>query len=161
MSDLVTNPDDPRLGHGTDEMPVPQNAAYLVLSAEERARGFVRPVRGSYRHVGPPGPTNPLRELTADERERHAASNYVAFEQYPQPGPEFSSVVGRFWTQAQLDAVGRACGAVTHMSLQIAETYARDPHFYGATYCAHCRMHRPVGREGEFVWEGTNARVGT
>src|SRR5947207_12107222 len=24
---------------------------------------------------------------------------------------------------------------------------ARDPGFYGATYCTACRMHRPVGRE--------------
>ena len=46
------------------------------------------------------------------------------------------------------------CGTITTMSQAIAETYARNPQFYGATYCAHCRMHRPVGPDGEFVWDG-------
>ena len=27
----------------------------------------------------------------------------------------------------------------------LSETYARNPKFYGATYCVFCRMHRPVG----------------
>ena len=72
--------------------------AYLVLSDEERAKGFVRPVRRSYIHL--------------------------------------------------------TCGSVTTMGQAIAETYARDPHFYGATYCVNCKMHRPVGADGEFVWDG-------
>lgn len=92
----TTDRNDPRLGHGPDEAPVPQNAAYLVLSEEERAKGFVRPVRTSYKHL--------------------------------------------------------TCGAVTTMSIGIVETYARQPDFYGSTYCATCRMHRPVGEHGEFVW---------
>jgi hypothetical protein len=50
------------------------------------------------------------------------------------------------------------CGSLTTMSLPLAETYARDPRFYGATYCATCRMHRPVA---EFVWDGTDERVGS
>lgn len=33
-----------------------QHAGYWVLSDAERAKGFVRPVRGAYRHVGIPGP---------------------------------------------------------------------------------------------------------
>lgn len=45
-----------------------------------------------------------------------------------------------------------ACDRITTMSRAIAETYARNPHFYGATYCAHCGMHRPVGAHGEFEW---------
>lgn len=44
------------------------------------------------------------------------------------------------------------CGHVTHMSLAIAETYARDPEFYGATYCSYCQGHFPVGEDGEFHW---------
>ena len=40
-------------------------------------------------------------------------------------------------------------------------TYALDPSFYGATYCIGCRMHRPVGAHGEFLWLGTEQRVGT
>jgi hypothetical protein len=53
------------------------------------------------------------------------------------------------------------CGAVTTMRSDIAETYARQPDFYGATYCVHCQMHRPVGARGEFTWDGTTEKVGT
>jgi hypothetical protein len=31
------------------------------------------------------------------------------------------------------------------MSRPIAETYAREPSFYGATYCVACSRHVPVG----------------
>lgn len=50
------------------------------------------------------------------------------------------------------------CGSVTTMGPAIAETYARDPKFYGATYCVKCAMHRPVA---EFCWDGTDERVGS
>jgi hypothetical protein len=53
------------------------------------------------------------------------------------------------------------CGTSTTMSEPIARTYAKEPTFYGATYCVHCRMHKPVGADGEFVWEGTDQKVGT
>ncbi len=90
---LTTDPSDPRLGHGPDERPALQQEVYLVLSEEERQKGYVRPLRRSYQHT--------------------------------------------------------ACGSVTTMGLALAETYARQPDFYGATYCVSCSMHRPVG---EFVW---------
>jgi hypothetical protein len=156
---LTTDPNDPRLGHGVDKDPRPQSEAYLVLSAEERAKGFVRPVRQAYVHVGPPGPRYPLRDLTAAELQLHAGNGYVKFEQYPKSE---APIIGNFWTQARLDAVDRGgCGTVTTMGLALAETYARDPRFYGATYCVHCRKHLPVGAAGEFVWDGTDERVGT
>lgn len=47
---LTTDPHDPRLTHGSDDTPVPQAETYLILSKEERASGFVRPVRRSYLH---------------------------------------------------------------------------------------------------------------
>lgn len=100
----TSDPSDPRLTRGADEQPVAQADAYLVLSEQDRARGFVRPVRRSYVH--------------------------------------------------------QTCGAVTTMAQVIAETYAREPGFYGATYCTTCRMHRPVGAGGEFVWED-GSKVGT
>ena len=57
------------------------------------------------------------------------------------------------------------CGSITTMGLIIAETYARDPHFYGATYCVACMKHRPVGDDGEFLWvengRATDLKVGT
>lgn len=53
------------------------------------------------------------------------------------------------------------CGTVTTMGQAIAETYARQPTFYGATFCVACNNHRPVGADGEFVWAGTDIKVGT
>jgi hypothetical protein len=47
------------------------------------------------------------------------------------------------------------------MAQEIAETYARQPGFYGATFCCGCGKHLPVGRDGEFVWDGTDEKVGT
>ncbi len=78
---------------------------YVVLSDEERAKGFVRPVRRKYLHI--------------------------------------------------------TCRVVTTMTQTIAETYARDPAFYDGTYCADCLDHFRVGADGEFVWDGTDERVGT
>lgn len=48
--------------------------------------------------------------------------------------------------------IHETCGTETRMGRSLAETYARDPNFYGATYCCHCRMHKPVGPNGEFHW---------
>lgn len=79
-----------------------QHESYWVLTEEERAKGFVAPVRRSYVH-------------------------------------------------------GK-CGSVTTMSTAIAETYARDPKFYGSTFCCSCRSHFPVT---EFKWDGTNEVVGS
>jgi hypothetical protein len=156
---LTDDPSDPCLKRGAaDETPVPQNEIYLVLSEEERAKGFVRPVRNSYRHVGIAGPQHPLRDLTDDEKECYSKFGYVKFESYPESD---SPARGRFWTLAQLENIGRGCGVVTKMGRALAETYAREPYFYGATYCAGCRMHRPVGGDGEFIWDATNERVGT
>lgn len=51
MAGVTDDPNDPRLTHGADAGPVPQAEMYLVLSEQERARGFVRPVRRSYVHA--------------------------------------------------------------------------------------------------------------
>lgn len=57
------------------------------------------------------------------------------------------------------------CGTITSMGVTIAQTYARDPHFYGGTYCAGCHTHYQVGFHGEFVWVEnsivTDIKVGT
>ncbi len=45
-----------------------------------------------------------------------------------------------------------SCGTVTTMARAIAETYARDPRQYGATYCCGCQRHLPVGAGGDFHW---------
>lgn len=103
MGRLTTDPEDPDLTHGVDNEPVPQAQAYLVLSEEERAKGFVRPLRRSYIHT-------------------------------------------------------KGCGAETTMSLPLCETYARDPKFYGATYCVSCSKHLPVW---QFTWAEDGAVVGS
>ena len=54
--------------------------------------------------------------------------------------------------------IHKACGSPTTMSSSIAETYARDPGFYGATFCIRCGTHFPVG---EFVWIDSNEPVGS
>lgn len=56
--------------------------------------------------------------------------------------------------------IHQTCGAATTMGHAIAQTYAREPSFYGATFCAHCGGHFPVGSDGEFTWED-GSKVGT
>lgn len=156
---LTTDPKHPDLGHGVDQAPRKQNSVYLVLSEEERARGFVRPVRTRYIHVGIAGPQFPLRDLTEEEGQgwwKDDPDPFVKFEAYP----DGSSSEGCYWTQKQLDSIGKGCNSVTNMELSIAETYARHPGFYGSTYCVQCSMHFSVGADGEFVWED-GSRVGT
>ena len=82
----------------------------------------------------------------SDEHTRYDEYGYVKFEEYSKDG---SGRVGRFWTQADLDRFARGCGEVTTMSDSIAETYARDPSYYGSTFCVACRHHYPVK---EFEW---------
>ena len=151
---ITTDPKDPRLGHGKDSEPRPQNEAYLVLSEEERAKGFVRPLRLSYRHVGKQA-KYPLRDLTNEQKERTVGLGYVKFEAYPES--EWA-LTGRYWTQAQLDNLGSGCGEITTMAQAIAETWARDIHFYGSTYCMGCQKHLPVE---EFVWVDDGTIVGS
>jgi hypothetical protein len=62
-----------------------------------------------------------------------------------------------------------ACGTVTTMGQAIAETYARDPKFYGGTFCVHCGKHFPLrhwDREQDravdaFLWEPDGTPVGS
>jgi hypothetical protein len=127
------------------------------VSQAEKAKGFVRPMRQSYRHVGA-SPTYPLRDLTPEEEEmnRRRGWGYVKYEEYPKGSPERDrALVGRMWTQAQLDS---GCDAVTTLEPAKSETHAKDPGFYAAAFCENCRAHFDVG---EFVWEGTDERVGS
>ena len=142
-------------GHENAPAPGPikgngQHDSYWVLSEEERAKGFVRPVRTTYIHIGPPGPKHPMRELTDSERERYAKFNYAMKEEYP-PVEGIPGSAARYWTQEKLNAVNNGCGAATTIrSMDIAETYARDPKYYGSTFCVGCKTHLPVN---EFVWQ--------
>ena len=57
--------------------------------------------------------------------------------------------------------IHQICGGHTTMGEALAETYARDPYYYGGTYCATCKGHFPVGENGEFTWFPTGDKVGT
>ena len=138
-------PFDPTLGENG------QQKNYIILCDEERAKGFVRPVRKSYRHVGV-RPEYPLVDLTEEEHERYDKFGYVKKEEYPK---ERHPVTGRYWTEKDLNS---GCGAVTTMGQALAETYSRDPKFYGSTMCVGCGKHFPVE---EFVWDVDNTRVGS
>lgn len=50
------------------------------------------------------------------------------------------------------------CGVSTRMGLALCETYARNPKFYGATYCSGCQAHFPVS---EFKWDEDGETVGS
>jgi hypothetical protein len=96
MKGITTDENDPGLNKIRENG---QQETYLVLSDEEKAKGFLRPVRRSYIH--------------------------------------------------------KKCGTLTTMAQSIAETYARDPSFYGGTFCCGCGTHFPLVEDGErqFHWE--------
>jgi len=128
-----------------------QHKDHWVLPDAERAKGFVRPMRLTYTHVGPKPPGN-LVDLTPAERERHSGQAYVKFEPYP----EEHALAGMYWTQERLDSLG-GCKQATTMPRKIAETAARDPGFYGKTFCCGCNDYLPVA---EFVWDD-GSRMGS
>jgi hypothetical protein len=113
-----------------------QHKGYIVLCEEERQKGFVRPYRDAYKHVG----------------QAPECGNYMRPDGV-MGGPCMGC--GR----PQPDHVRRGgCGGVTTMGRALSETYARDPGFYGATFCVNCNKHLPVA---EFVWTADNQPVGS
>lgn len=158
---LTTDPNDQCLKDGQKE--TGQNECYLVLSEEERAKGFIRPVRNSYTHVGKKLYYKGIHRLLDDEEKKEfPGRNYVAvMTVIEKENGEFGG--GPYVTQQELDAwknnkrIG-GCGTSTRMGQALCETYARDPNFYGATYCTGCNKHLPVG---EFFWDGTDQEVGS
>ena len=118
-----------------------------VRLKEDGTPDFVQPIRNQYRHTGIRGPEYALRELTPEEHEGYDQYGYVRFEAYPQD----SGVLGRYWTQAQLDTIGKGCGTSTTMrGNDLCFTYATNPGFYGRTFCVGCGDHLPIA---EFEWE--------
>ena len=65
---------------------------------------------------------------------------------------------GYMYMPAVRSYVHLRCGTTTTMHESIAETYARAPKFVGGTLCVSCQRHFPFS---EFVWEGTDQKVGT
>lgn len=154
---LTTDPNDPTLGRG--EGGKGMNAKYLVLSEEERAKGFVRPVRRSYVHVGREVCGRIIPSDEWGEAEPEPGKVYVCSD---DPMHEGECRIWRQATPEQLKRLERTgmlggCGVLTTMAQAIAETYAREPSFYGATFCCGCNTHITVGERGEFVWDVNGA----
>jgi len=155
--DVITDdPEDPRLKTGQHETGM--NDVYLVLPAEERQKGFVRPFRNKYVHVGKHLPGEP-RPLTGEELTRYRGMGYVAFIPNPNEG---ESIAGHFLIESDLKTrkgeYYGGCGVETIMGDALSETYARNPQFYGKTYCCGCRLHLPVS---EFRWTMDDTIVGS
>lgn len=147
-----------------------QNECYLILSDEERAKGFIRPVRTSYIHRGREVETEgkiislkkKLKNASDFDKEHYSEANgYAGFLKYPKSR---SPLVGKYLTKKELDAIESkekyvgGCGCLTRMNITISETYARDPNFYGSTFCVGCGTHLPLN---QFVWDGTDELVGS
>ena len=155
---LTTDPNDPCLINGQKE--VGQNDCYLVLSEEERAKGFIRPYRSAYTHVGRlvESEEGIIEPLPKEEAKRYGDKNYTYFLRYPESR---SPLVGKALTQEEVDNMGKhigGCGTLTTMGRALSETYARDPKFYGGTYCTGCNKHLPVS---EFKWDKDGQVVGS
>lgn len=132
-----------------------QHDGYIVLCPDERAKGFVRPYRDAYKHVGrrlcgkrmTPVGTNPaIYVCTGEPNHDGDCCSWTPVE-------SVSIAVRAFDTHT----LG-GCGTVTTMGRELSETYARDPKFYGATFCCGCNRHLPVA---EFVWTADGAQVGS
>lgn len=178
---LTTDPNDPKLKEG-QKNEKGQHEIYLVLSDEERAKGFVRPVRDAYKHIGKMTPD--IQEkgklFTLDELHEKDPTEYnneriekfknwghVAYIEYSEEYKKTngsSAVVGQFIDQKEYDAMQNkepyvgGCGSVTTMGDALSETYARDPKFYGATFCCGCNKHIRVE---EFQWVNDGQTVGS
>ena len=137
---LTTDRNDPAL-HVIE--PSGMQEKYLVLSEAERAKGFVRPVRCSYKHVGL---DKCLKVLDGDN------VGYLCGQDTGHEG-ECGGVM-----YADDKPPKRGCGTVTTMGLALSETYARDPKFYGGTFCCGCGKHLPVQ---EFIWTDDGEVVGS
>ena len=115
-----------------------QHPSYIVLCPDERAKGFVRPYRDAYKHVG----------LNVCGLQVGTAGDTVCHMD-PKHEGECGVVTG---------PRSQGCGSVTTMGRALSETYARAPTFYGATFCVNCNRHLPVA---EFVWTADGAEVGS
>jgi hypothetical protein len=126
-----------------------QNECYLILSEEERAKGFIRPYRDSYIHIGKKvdrgGMIIPLEEVTKDnESWQKLYNNETGYAAYLKYSEDRYPVTGKFLTHSEYKAILEArdyiggCNSETVMGKALSETYARDPKFYGATFCTGC-----------------------
>lgn len=99
-------------------------------------------------------PNDPRLAHGVDEQPAPQAEAYLVLSE-AERAKGFVQPVRRTYIHTGGDS---PCGSTTTMSEALAETYARDPLFYGATYCCVCRKHLAVE---EFAWDGDGSRVGS
>ena len=148
----TTDGKPPREGYEHASAPAPidsqtgQHLAYWVLSEEERKKGFIRPLRWTYRHVGrsvcgriksPLG--DPTHLTICASQPNHKGECWGVIQEVSQ----FEAV----WAE-RFQIIG-GCNYNTTMQQALAETFAANPKYYGATFCGNCLAYFPVS---EFVW---------
>lgn len=141
-------PIDPQTGMHKD---------YWILSDEERAKGFIRPVRTKYIHVGR-SVCGKLLIQRDNKRLGGPRKICVLAPKHKGKCDVLQEVTQPDGSRASSEHLLGGCGVVTVMGIKLAETYARDPDFYGATFCVGCKAHFYVS---EFVWDGTDEVVGS
>lgn len=95
-------------------------------------------------------PDDPRLTHEADDAPTEQAPVYLVL-------PEAERAKG-FVRPVRRQYIHTTCGVATRMNLALAETWARRPSFYGATWCCGCSMHLPVD---QFVWDGTDEILGS
>ncbi len=136
-----------------------QHKDYIVLCPDERAKGFVRPYRDKYIHSG-----RSVCGAYLDPREIRETKDFweICAQEHGHTGACGSPFYGDLLPSEakQIHSTHRkgGCGAETKMGQALSETYARDPSFYGATFCVKCNKHLPVA---EFVWSQDGEVVGS
>ncbi len=167
---LTSDPQDSRLIEGQKNS-TGQHSIYLVLSEEERSNGFVRPYRDAYIHKGHEGYVVCGKNLQILSNDHEYADKYYAVMCCALPDSKIlhkedgSCISGTYLTKEQYEEAmsghynrKKGCGTLTTMGRALSETYARNPKFYGATFCCGCNKHLPVD---EFTWKNTNELVGS
>lgn len=138
--------------------PTGQHKDYIVLCEEERAKGFVRPFRDSYRHVG----QSVCGEIVNNAHLKLGGPRDICGQSFGHEGecgsPFYAGMSQPEHAQILNTHRKGGCGATTTMGKALSETYARDPKFYGATFCTRCNAHLPVG---EFIWTLDGQEVGS
>lgn len=153
----------------TDGQPVPEDGShrtidpttglqkgYVVLSEEERAKRFVKPVRRTYIHGGHRVCGKDLGEYGQFSTYYGEGARRVCHEDKGHTGEcgengnsVYIATLPEF-TRLQTTGRYKGCDGSTTMSRALAETYARDPKFYSGTFCCNCHKHFPLD---EFQWE--------
>jgi hypothetical protein len=89
-----------------------------------------------------------MNRLSFDYGDKKANGQY---ENYP------SQTSGEYVAPIRNSYIHGKCGVKTLMATKFAETYAKNPKYYGSTFCCGCGEHLPVS---QFTWAVDGIRIG-